>query len=200
MEHTSKYLVQLYNEGKFQEKEFVQYKEEMVRERKQKSSPYLIKTTQSLAEISEYAEKKGIILGIETRYYYQEIPSFDEFEILFSEIDSPAVFYWHDIGHAQAIETLGLGKHDLLLRQQAKRMAGMHIHDIEGMDDHRAPLAGGFSFERILPYVASNTIQVLEFRPTATPELIQKGLIHLEELLKDKIWSWENEVFQTKKA
>ena len=198
MEHTSRYLVQLYKEGKAQESEFMSYRDQMVKERTAKSAPHLAKTVESLKELAPYAAKRGILLGIETRYYYQEIPGFDEFEKIFSQLDPPDLFYWHDIGHAQVIETLGLGQHEPLLRQQAKRLLGMHIHDIEGTDDHRAPLSGKFSFERIVPYVTSRTIQVIELRASASPDAIGRGISYLENLLGDRVWSGENEIFQSR--
>ena len=63
---------------------------------------------ETLRNILPEAEKRGLKLGIENRQALEEIPLEGDFEFFFREFDSPNVVYWHDIGHAQIKENLGL--------------------------------------------------------------------------------------------
>jgi hypothetical protein len=61
-------------------------------------------------------------------------------------------------------------------------MLGIHLHDIKGIDDHRAPLKGEFDFALLKPYVRSDTLKVLEPHYPATAEDITRGRKYLEKL------------------
>lgn len=161
-------------------------KKQMLRERKEKSKRFFVQTYKSLQELCSYAEKQKVKLGIENRYYFNEIPSFEEMQTILEDFPSPPLYYWHDIGHAQVYENLELIKHKNFLDRFSQRMIGIHLHDIEGIDDHRAPLKGKFDFTQLLPYVKRKTIKVLEPHYPATADDIIKGKEYLQALFGTK--------------
>ncbi|MDI6606803.1 MAG: TIM barrel protein, partial [Candidatus Omnitrophota bacterium] len=78
-------LICLYEEGLRGAKAFEELKSDIIKERQKNYKPFLDNTLKSLDEINKYAEYKKIYLGIETRFYYREIPSFEEIGIILDE-------------------------------------------------------------------------------------------------------------------
>ena len=152
----------------------------IVARREKRKSRYLAQTIKSLKEIEVQAAACGVKLGIENRYFPEEIPSLEEIGVILAEINSPWVGYWHDVGHAQVKENLGLENHEEYLRGYSGRMIGMHIHDVRGLSDHRAPLTGDFDFRRLKKYLRDDLIKVIEVHPLATAEEIKRALVFLE--------------------
>lgn len=182
MEHTSRFLVKWYSRGLKDTDVFQKYKKEMVEERALKSEPFFKKMLESLKVLAEYAQKNNIILGVENRFYYQEIPSFEELAIVLDEFKNSHVFYWHDVGHAYILENLGLGAYHSHLEKYGQRIGGVHLHDVVGVEDHQAPLRGGVDFRQLVPYLKPDTIKVMELHPPATEDEIRKAKKYLEEL------------------
>lgn len=161
-------------------------KKSMVEERAQRASFYFVKALKSVEELLGFAKKEGIKLGIENRYYYNEIPSVDEMEILLNRFNDGYIGYWHDTGHAQIFQNIGLFDHKKgYLDRLASKMIGVHLHDVAGTDDHRAPLQGSFDFSILKPYLRKGTLMVLEPHQPATPSHIKKGAAYLAKLYGD---------------
>ena len=79
-----------------------------MRERESKGPPlYLERVKTCLAPIIEHAAKRNVLLGIEGRFGYEEMPSERELPALLDEINAPHVGYWHDFGHIQVKHNLG---------------------------------------------------------------------------------------------
>lgn len=181
-EHTSRTLGKWYSEGLKDTEMFQNYRKELVEERAAKSAPFFNKMRESLKELSPYAQKKNIILGIENRNYYQEIPSFEEMGIVLDEFKNSNVYYWHDVGHAYIMEKLGLGTYRSHLDNYGKRIGGVHLHDVIGVEDHQAPLTGDADFKQLVPYIKPETIKVMEVHPPATVEELKKAKKYMEGL------------------
>lgn len=164
-----------------------QLKKEMTRERTDKIAAHLEKLLLSLAEINKFAKDCGISIGIENRYYYREIPSMEEIGIILGAIKDSNLYYWHDVGHAQVWENLGLCTHLDFLRNYNKRMIGIHLHDIIGIKDHKAPLEGSFDFNILKPFIHRDLLFVLEPHQPATQDEIKKAVMYLENLFKDEL-------------
>ncbi|MDP3143606.1 MAG: sugar phosphate isomerase/epimerase [Candidatus Omnitrophota bacterium] len=175
-------LIRLYNEGKKDSKEYATIMQLMIKERKAEAVGNLEKLMESLAVLAKYAEDKGVLLGIENRYYFREIPSLDEFEVIFDKFKN--VYYWHDVGHAQLYENLGFLKHLDYLKKYHTRLIGMHFHDIRGAEDHLPPLKGDFDFKLLLPFVKPETIKVIEAHYPATSEEVKKAEEYLTGLFR----------------
>lgn len=157
-------------------------KERMVEERSQKARPYFEMASLSLSELLPVAKAHDIKLGIENRYYYNEIPSIDEMQILLDHFKDDSIGYWHDTGHAQIFQNIGMFDHRDYLERYASRMIGVHLHDITGPHDHRAPLQGTFDFSVLKPYIKKETLLILEPHYPATPKEITKGAKYLAKL------------------
>ncbi|MFA4988565.1 MAG: sugar phosphate isomerase/epimerase [Candidatus Omnitrophota bacterium] len=180
-DHTRR-LIDMYNLGLKGSFEFMQLKEKMSSERSSVSREYLSQALSSLKELNLYAAGKGIKLGLETRFYYCEIPSIEEIGIIFDEIKGSQLYYWHDTGHAQLMENLGFLKHNDFLERYGQRMAGAHIHGIAGCCDHLAPSSGGVDFSMLKPYLKEDSLKVIEAHHPATAEELRRSRAAIEEL------------------
>ena len=179
-----KTLALAYSNGNRQR--YSRLKSQMLKERETKSKKFFFQVLKSLEQLCSYAGKLKVKLGIENRYYFCEIPSTEEMETILATFPGPPLYYWHDVGHAQLYENLGLIGHKEMLDKFSRRMVGMHLHDIEGIDDHRAPLKGKFDFALLKPYLKKGTLKVLEPHYPATAEEIIRGKKYLEKLFGEK--------------
>src|ERR1051326_6212742 len=80
-----------------------------------KKETFFERTKGLLKKLASEAERRGIKLGIENRQSLEKLPLDGDFAFLFKELDSPALTYWHDTGHAQIKENLGFINHQLHL-------------------------------------------------------------------------------------
>jgi len=157
---------------------------DMIKDRRLNRAGHLDSIVKSLKELVPYAKEAGVCLGIENRYYYREIPVEDEFEMLFNEFAAGDIFYWHDAGHAEVFDRLGLSNHKDMLDKFSGRLLGMHLHDIIGLiDDHRSPGFGTFGFELLRPYIKADTIKVLEVHEPASADEIVRGAKYITKVL-----------------
>lgn len=169
-------LYQLYNKGRAQTKEYAQVREELVCQRAGWRGPYLEAAKQSLAELSEYSLKKGIMLGLETRFHFDEIPNIDEMAELLEEAKGSLTGYWHDVGHAEMQQKLGFAQHENWLSRFHDKMIGIHLHDIVGISDHHVPGKGEADWDMIARHLLQKAIRVCEIGEWNEEEAI-KGAV-----------------------
>lgn len=159
-----------------------QLKEQVIAARVEQQEPYLKATARSLAEVAAHAARQGVKLGLENRYTYAEIPSLEEMRALLAHLDDGVVYYWHDVGHAQALDNLGFVRHQEWLSALGSRLIGAHLHDIVGLSDHKAVGLGELDFAAILSHLPESALRVCEFASFNHPEEVRAGFHHLHKL------------------
>jgi sugar phosphate isomerase/epimerase len=155
-------LRRLYTDGPVGTAEQTSIREELVCRRKSQSPPYLEAARKSLQELGSYARPRDIMLGIETRFHFHEIPIVDEASELLDAVPTGEAGYWHDVGHAEVQERLGLGLHAEWLSRLNGRMIGVHLHDVRGICDHHAPGKGDMNWEMISRSLPAGIVRVCE--------------------------------------
>lgn len=119
----------------------------------------------SAVELGEHARGTGVSLGLECRDQFVEIPSLDEYPLLFEACAGLPVSYWHDVGHASKLENAGLLRAADLLGRFGDRLLGTHLHDTVLDWDHRAPGNGDTDFASLAAHLQPETIRTLELSP-----------------------------------
>jgi sugar phosphate isomerase/epimerase len=135
----------------------------------------------SLERIVKRAEQLGVLVGIENRYYFQEIPDMEEIGIILDQFRGGPIGYWHDTGHAAVSEALGILQHEELLKLYAPYLVGVHLHDALGIEDHKPPGQGEIDFEMVKKYLPEGAIKIMEIHPSAGGHEILDGLEFLKE-------------------
>lgn len=175
-------LINLYNQGLKDSIEFTELKARMVREREGECAKFLAQALISLDELNVYAKLKGVLLGIETRFYHREIPDLNEIGVILNKFNNSQVYYWHDTGHAQLMENLGLARHKDFLERYGSRLIGIHLHDILDCQDHLAPLQGKIDFQMFKPYLKKDSLKVIEAHQAASAEGLIKSRNFISQL------------------
>jgi len=155
-------LYRLHDGGYAQTKEYVQLRERLVHQRLSLAKSYLAAARKSLQELSKYGRQKGIMLGLETRFHFNEIPNMDEMAELLGEVSEQLAGYWHDVGHAEVQQQLGFSFHEEWLSRFRDRMVGIHLHDICGISDHHAPGKGNMNWQMIAKNLPRGIVKVCE--------------------------------------
>jgi sugar phosphate isomerase/epimerase len=178
-------LIGLYDKGLKETEEFKDLREGIIQERQAKIKPFFENILSSLEELVAYAAKRNIYLGIETRFYYREIPALDEIGIILDKFKGAKLFYWHDVGHAQVMENLGFSRHKDFLERYSSRMGGIHLHNVSGCLDHNSPVKGEIDFREIKKYIKKDTLKIIEAHHPATKEELIESKKLLEEIFHD---------------
>ncbi len=178
-------LYRLYHEGLINGKEYIQTKEQLISERSSKAAHYLEAARESLDELIKYSKHQGVMLGLETRVHFSEMPNINEMGELLSGAERNSVGYWHDVGHAEVQQRLGFTPHEEWLLRFSHRMIGIHLHDVLGLSDHHAPGKGSVNWNMIAKYLPQGAIRTCEINqwtdeediPTSIPFLQRKGIL-----------------------
>lgn len=156
---------------------------ELVKVREAKKGKFVERLYASLRKVIPEAEARGIKLGCENREALEELPFEDDFALLFRELSSPVMTYWHDTGHAQIKENLGFIQHAQHLQTFSDRLSGFHIHDVQSpARDHCAPGSGSVNFAALKSMVTPKHIKVFEFSPAMPVEVLKQGVGHVTRL------------------
>jgi sugar phosphate isomerase/epimerase len=176
-------LISLFNKGQRDSSVFSSMRSAIIHERDGLKSAFVDNTLRSLEELNAYAAGRKINLGVETRYYFREIPFLDEVGIILDAFKDSQIYYWHDTGHAQLMENLGfIDSHEEYLKRYGSRMLGVHLHDIVGCSDHQPPGTGQLNFKKIKPFLSDKTIKVIEAHHPAIGSQLVKSREFLQNI------------------
>ena len=137
----------------------------------------------SLERLNREAEKKRILLGIENRYHFHEIPDLEEIGIILRKFKGGNIRYWHDVGHAKTQENMGLTSQKDLLEAFSQDMIGIHLHDARGLEDHLAPGQGEMDFSEIKSFIKPSIIKILEVHPKVKRKELLKGIRFIKKAI-----------------
>jgi sugar phosphate isomerase/epimerase len=159
--------------------------EEMDSKRERRKERALELSLDMIRNLADAAAGEGLLLGIENREAVEEIPFDHDLPIFLAQLP-PNVRYWHDCGHAQIKENLGLIQHALHLEGMAERLGGLHVHDViadeEGQHDHCPPGFGMIDYAALRPWVRPEHIKVLELSPGTESEHVRRGFEHIKSV------------------
>lgn len=181
-------LERLVREGRQHTREYAQLKGELVRKRKKLSPLYYERALRALHELAEEAARLGLVLGVEGRSHFEQMPGEWEITAMLDEFrDNPHVMYWHDFGHIQRKHNLQLLNHGQYLQKLSPHLYGAHVNDVRWPSrDHRAPFAGGcVDFDYLLPrYFNKRMPLTWELSESVTREQILEAKNKWDELIR----------------
>ena len=135
---------------------------ETLERRAELAPPWFEKARESLAELAAYAKERGVAIGLENRLHYHEFPLAEEALELCSDYPADLVGYWHDVGHAEVQARLGYVDKRVWLDTLKDRTLGSHLHDVDGIGDHRAPGNGDVEWDYIAEGLPRSALWVME--------------------------------------
>jgi sugar phosphate isomerase/epimerase len=172
--------------GRTGDKKYVALRDKAVGKLRRRMGRFWDNTRDSVAKVLDYAAEKHVILGFENREKFEELPIDADFPSFLAGLPAGApVGYWHDTGHAEIKQDLGLLTQRQQLTDNAARLVGFHLHDVnaEG-DDHQAVGSGRVDFSLISEFWRPYHTLVLEIGPRATVEEVRASKARLEELMR----------------
>lgn len=154
-----------------------------VEKRAKAKGDWVARAQDTLKKVVDEAEKRGLKLGVECREAMEEIPLESDLEEFLNAFPGQTVGYWHDTGHAQIKENLGLLPNAQGLAGMANRLLGFHIHDVDyPAKDHRAVGSGVINFAALKPMVRPEHIKVLELHPSLPADAVKASFEKIKEV------------------
>lgn len=185
MRNYTRRLIGLHAEGRADTPKFDRVRTKALAARARRQPQYFENVVAVLETVVPRARDRGLRLGIETRFGLEEIPDADEVARLFQKFGADVVGYWHDVGHAQIKENLGLLTQEAMLDRFRGRTIGMHLQDFAPpLHDHQPPGLGTFDFHRLTPFLTDDLLLVWELHPEWKPEQIVDNCQQTQALLR----------------
>lgn len=147
--------------------------------------PFWTQVKRGLHQILDYARQKNIQLGLENRERFEELPlDSDHLELLEDFGAAEPVGYWHDTGHAEIKESLGLVQHRMQLEKLSRRTLGFHLHDVDAQGrDHQSIGEGRVDFAMVSRFWRPEHLLILELSPRVSMEQVRLSKQRLEALI-----------------
>jgi len=146
--------------------------------------PFWAQTQASVREIFDHAAAKNVKLGFENREKFEELPvDADYAEFLAGLPNGNPAGYWHDTGHADIKQTMGLLDQRAHLAQNASKLIGFHLHDVSAQgQDHQPVGSGQIDFKMVSEFWRPEHELVLELSPRVKPEDVLASKERVEAL------------------
>ncbi len=155
---------------------------------RKRMGPYWAQTQESVAEVFAHAQAKGVTLGFENREAFDELPLDDDYAEFLAGLPADApVGYWHDTGHAEIKQSMGLLDHRGMLEKMGPRLIGFHLHDVsaEGRD-HQEIGSGRIDFGMISRHWRPEHRLTIELSPRLTPAQVRASKERVEALIAER--------------
>jgi sugar phosphate isomerase/epimerase len=179
-------LIALAEAGKRDTPRYDRIRLKLLMQRDRKAAPYLAALEASITELLPVLESCAVKLGFENLPTWEAIPTEVELHALITRLATPWIGYWHDIGHGQIRQNLGLVNQLHWLQRLTPHLVGMHIHDVRAPAmDHIAPGLGDVNFREFAVAAANCPACVLEPAPGVPAEHLRNALDHLRRCWDD---------------
>lgn len=173
-------LRDLYRAGLRDSEDYQALLHQVEADRALRAAPHLERLRVSLQEIAAFADGSGLSIGLENRFHYYELPDYDEMNALLDDFKQPWLGWHLDIGHLQVLSQLGLFDYYRWLDSFAKRIVGVHFHDVIGIIDHQPPGSGEVDFVRLAGYLPRDAYRTIEVDKTASSDSLARAIEFLE--------------------
>lgn len=168
--------LELIEAGELFTKNYGAFKIDAVRRREAGVVRPLARLEAMLDNILPLAEELNIVLGLENRERYEDVPSEREMLPLLNRYNHPNLGYWHDFGHAQIKHNMAFLDHPAWFREALPRLVGCHVHDVLWPnDDHQPPFTGEVDFAGMAPLLPARIPVVFEINPAVEKEAVTKA-------------------------
>jgi sugar phosphate isomerase/epimerase len=164
---------------------------------RRRMTPFWEQTKSSINAVLEYAAAKGVKLGFENREKFEELPLDSDYPDFMSSFPATApVGYWHDTGHADIKEGMGLLTHRDHLQKLESRLLGFHLHDVNAHGQDHQPIGGGhIDFQMVSSFWRLPHLLTLELSPRITVEEVRVSKERIEALMKARFSAIVSEGF-----
>ncbi|HCU99826.1 MAG: hypothetical protein CL897_02870 [Dehalococcoidia bacterium] len=132
-------LYRLYREAEVSSGRAEEARLEMKSRRAEAAPAYLEAARISLEKLVEVARPHNVVIGIENRLQYHQIPLPSESRLLLEDFTAEEAGHWHDTGHAEVLDRLGFFPHGVWFETLPNSLVGAHVHDVRDELDHRVP-------------------------------------------------------------
>ena len=177
--HLQDQLESLYREGKTDSPAAGKLRSRLAGERMVHYEQHMDALMRSLDDLVPYAAARGVRLGVENRRHIHEVPNFDEVQRVLAHYSDDTIGYWHDVGHAETLAVVGMTAHADWLCAFGHRIVGVHLHDVIGLTDHRAPGTGSIDWQGLAALLPGNGLRTAEIHPEIPAASVSTGVAHL---------------------
>jgi len=181
MFESEKRLRRLFDEGVRAGEEVEALRAKAHAERREGAGRNLSQARRSLAEVAEHAAGSGVAIGLENRFHYHEFPGLDEMHELLAGYPPDVAGFWLDVGHAEVMDRLGLVPKGRWLDELSARCIGAHVHDVDGLADHRAPGHGDVDWSYIARGLPAGVPRVFEINQRTPEDAVAAAIPFLRE-------------------
>jgi sugar phosphate isomerase/epimerase len=153
---------------------------------RKRMTPFWEQVKTSINEILEHAKQKEIKLGFENREKFEELPLDGDYADFVASYPAEAPLgYWHDTGHADIKEGMGLLSHREHLQKMAPRTIGFHLHDVSAQGQDHQPIGSGhIDFKMVSSFWRPEHLLTLEFGPRVAVDDVRASKQRVEALLR----------------
>ena len=174
-------LIDLIQRGETFSPKYEKLKLKLQLKREKKAPKQLKFLRDSLDKLLPSLQEGGVVLALENLPTWEAFPTEHEILELLQIYAPQGLRYWHDIGHGQIRQNIGMIYLPRWLERLLPFMAGMHVHDVAPVArDHVMPPRGGMvDFDMYAPFAQQMAHRVIEPSPSTPREDIVDALEYL---------------------